>query len=310
MHLLHLLTALVQETPVPEKDEIEEPTLSMLEQVKYYFNNPSEGWDALVSSVLKSMPMFLEALATLFIGLWIAKMVAKGVRKGLGKSKFDDALSKFLAQLVKMGLTVIVLISALGALNVNTTSLVAVVGAAGLAVGFALQGSLGNFAAGIMLMIFRPFKSGDFIEAAGHAGVVEEITIFITRMRTGDNKQILVPNGEVMGSSITNYSAKSTRRIDLVVGISYDDDIKKAHQVLNRILDENELVLKDPAWTVAVSELGDNSVNFVVRPWVKTADYWNVYFGLTETIKLTFDQEGLSFPYPQRDVHMHQAQTA
>ncbi|NQU47072.1 MAG: mechanosensitive ion channel, partial [Planctomycetes bacterium] len=191
-------------------------------------------------------------------------------------------------------------------LGVETTSFAAILAAAGFAIGMAMSGTLGNFASGVMILLFRPFRAGHFVEVAGHAGVVEEISVFMTQMRTGDNKQILIPNSEITSGSITNFSAKPTRRVDLVVGISYDDDIKKAHEVLNRILDQNEKVLKDPAPTVAVSELGANSVNFVVRPWVNSADYWNVYYGLTETIKLTFDEEGLSFPYPQRDVHLYQ----
>ena len=191
--------------------------------------------------------------------------------------------------------------------GVETTSFAAILAAAGFAIGMALSGTLGNFAAGVMILLFRPFKNGDFIEAAGEAGVVEEISVFMTKMRTGDNKQILVPNSSVTGGNITNYSAKPTRRIDLVVGISYDDDIKKAHEVLNRIMEQHEKVMKDPAWTIAVSELGDNSVNFVVRPWVASGDYWPVRFELIETIKLTFDQEGLNFPFPQRDVHLYNA---
>jgi small conductance mechanosensitive channel len=189
---------------------------------------------------------------------------------------------------------------------VETTSFIAILGAAGLAVGFALQGSLSNFAAGVMLIIFRPFKSGDFIEAGGTIGVVEAIQIFNTVLRTPDNKMVIVPNSNITGGNITNYSAKEDRRIDMVFGIGYDDDLKKAKEILERLISEDSRILKDPAPTVAVSELADSSVNFVVRPWVKTSDYWAVYWDFTEKVKLTFDAEGISIPYPQQDVHMHQ----
>lgn len=251
-------------------------------------------------------PKLVGALVTLIIGLWVVGKITAGLRKAIGKTNVDDMLANFLGGIVGMLLKVILFIAVLGMVGVETTSFAAILAAAGFAIGMALSGTLGNFAAGVMILLFRPFKNGDFIEAAGEAGVVEEISVFMTKMRTGDNKQILIPNSAVTGGNITNYSAKPTRRVDLVIGISYDDDIKKAHEVLNRILGEKDYVLKDPAWTVAVSELGDNSVNFVVRPWVKSADYWSAYFDLTETIKLTFDQEGLNFPYPQRDVHLYQ----
>lgn len=250
-------------------------------------------------------PTVIGALVTLIIGLWIVKKITAGIRKAIGKTNVDAMLGNFLGDIVGMVLKVVLFIAVLGMVGVETTSFAAILAAAGFAVGMALSGTLGNFASGVMILLFRPFKNGDFVEAAGHAGVVEEISVFMTKMRTGDNKQILIPNSSVTGGSITNYSAKETRRVDLVIGIGYDDDIKKTHDVLNRILGEKDYVLKDPAWTVAVSELGDNSVNFVVRPWVKSADYWTAYFDLTESIKLTFDAEGISFPYPQRDVHLY-----
>jgi small conductance mechanosensitive channel len=169
----------------------------------------------------------------------------------------------------------------------------------------ALSGTLGNFASGVMLLLFRPFTKGDFVEAGGHSGVIEEISIFMTKMRTGDNKQILIPNSSVTGGSIVNYSANETRRVDLVFGIGYGDDIKKTHEVLKKVLDSKDYVLKDPAPVIAVSELADSSVNFICRPWVKTADYWTAYWDITESVKLTFDAEGISIPFPQRDVHLH-----
>ena len=181
-----------------------------------------------------------------------------------------------------------------------------IIAAAGLAVGFALQGTLGNFAAGVMLIVFRPFKIGDFIEAGGVTGTVEEIQIFCTIIKTGDNKKVIVPNSDIGGGTITNYSAKPTRRVDMVFGIGYEDDIKKAKQVLERILKADERILKDPAPVIAVSELADSSVNFVVRPWVKSSDYWGVFWDTHETVKVEFDKEGISIPFPQQDVHMHQ----
>jgi small conductance mechanosensitive channel len=206
-----------------------------------------------------------------------------------------------------MGIMALVVISALGQLGVNTTSFAAIIAAAGLAIGFALQGSLGNFAAGIMLIIFRPFKAGDFVEAGGVAGVVEDVQIFATKIRTGDNKEITVPNGAITGSSIVNYSAKPTRRVDMVFGIGYDDDIKRAKEILEQVVTSDQRVLSDPAPTIAVSELADSSVNFVVRPWVNSGDYWPVLFDITENVKLEFDKQSVSIPFPQTDVHVHQS---
>lgn len=268
-------------------------------------SDPSALMDKLTDLAVTHGPTILGALVTLIIGLWIVGRVTSAIRKAIGKTKVDPMLGNFLGGIVGMLLKVMLFIAVLGMVGVETASFAAILAAAGFAVGMALSGTLGNFASGVMLLLFRPFGKGDFVEAAGHSGVIEEISVFMTKMRTGDNKQILIPNSSITGGSIVNYSAKETRRVDLTVGIGYDDDIKKTHDVLNRILGEKDYVLKDPAWTVAVSALGDNSVNFVVRPWVKSADYWTAYFDLTETIKLTFDAEGISFPYPQRDVHLY-----
>jgi len=202
---------------------------------------------------------------------------------------------------------VFVIIAAIGAVGVQTTSLIAIVGAAGLAVGLALQGSLSNFASGVLIVLFRPYKVGDFVEAAGIAGAVVEVQILTTILKTGDNKQVIVPNSQIMGSIITNYSANDTRRVDLVIGVSYDDDLDKTRKTLEELVAADDRILDDPAVTIAVSALADSSVNFVVRPWVKTADYWGVLFDLTEAIKKRFDEEGISFPYPQQDVHLYQA---
>lgn len=290
----------------PQEGADEGTTNEVSETINNLIEDPNAVLEQLKDFAIEKGPGLIGALLTLIIGLWVVGKVTKGIRKAIGKTKVDDMLANFLGGIVGMLLKVILLIAVLGMVGVETTSFAAILAAAGFAIGMALSGTLGNFAAGVMILLFRPFKNGDFIEAAGEAGIVEEISVFMTKMRTGDNKQILIPNSAVTGGNITNYSAKPTRRVDLVIGISYDDDIKKAHEVLNRILGEKDYILQDPAWTVAVSELGDNSVNFVVRPWVNSADYWTAYFDLTETIKLTFDQEGLNFPYPQRDVHLYQ----
>jgi small conductance mechanosensitive channel len=203
-----------------------------------------------------------------------------------------------------------IIISALGALGVQTASFIAIIGAAGLAVGFALQGSLANFASGVMLIIFRPFKSGDYVEAGGTSGSVEAIQIFNTTLKTPDNKKVIVPNSQITGDKIVNYSAMDKRRIDLVFGIGYDDNIRQAKEILEKIITEDSRILKDPAPVIAVLELGDSSVNFAVRPWVNTADYWAVYFDITEKVKLTFDENNISIPYPQTDVHIHQVTAA
>ena len=215
----------------------------------------------------------------------------------------DEILVNFVASIIKTILLLFVVIAALDQLGVDTTSLIALLGAAGLAIGLALQGSLQNFAAGVMLIIFRPFKSGDFVEVAGTAGVVETISIFSSTLRTGDNREVIIPNGSIYGGTITNYSARATRRVDMVFGIGYDDDIKKAKQLMEQVVTADERVLAEPAPVIAVSELADSSVNFVVRPWVNTPDYWAVLWDLTEEIKLKFDAEGISIPYPQMDVH-------
>jgi small conductance mechanosensitive channel len=225
--------------------------------------------------------------------------------KVMARSKYDDMLIDFVKAILRAILMLFVIIASLNQLGVNTTSLVAILGAAGLAIGLSLQGSLQNFAAGVMLLVFKPFKAGDFIEAGGATGVVKSISIFTTVMTTGDNKEIIVPNGGIYGGNITNYSAKETRRVDMVVGIGYDSDLKKAKEILNEMMAADARILKDPAATVAVAELADSSVNFVVRPWVASGDYWGVKFDFNEAVKLRFDAEGISIPFPQMDVHVH-----
>lgn len=248
------------------------------------------------------------AAAILFGGIWLAKQIKKYVVLMMERRNVDALLASFSSNIVYVALVAFVVIAALSQLGIQTTSFVAIIGAAGLAIGLALQGSLANFASGVMIIAFRPFKVGDFIEAGGVAGVVEGIQIFSTQMRTGDNKAIIIPNSGITGGNITNYSAKDTRRVDMVFGIGYDDDIKKAKDLLMELITDDERILKDPEPIVAVSELADSSVNFVVRPWVNSADYWGVKFDFTEAVKLRFDKEGISIPFPQQDVHLHKVE--
>ena len=245
------------------------------------------------------------ALAIFYVGKFVIRLLIGALRKVMQRQEVDKTLETFVCNLVRMVLLVIVAIAAIDVLGIETTSFIAIFGAAGLAVGLALQGSLSNFAAGVLIVLFRPYRVGDFVEAAGIAGVVEQVQILTTILRTGDNKQIIVPNGQIMDSIITNYSANETRRVDMVVGVSYDDDLDKVRATLDELISAEDRILKDPAPTVAVSELADSSVNFVVRPWVKTSDYWGVMFDLTEAIKKRFDKEGISFPFPQQDVHLY-----
>ena len=247
------------------------------------------------------------ALVIFMVGKFIARVLVNIAKKIMTRAKVDNILVNFIGSIISTILLLFVVIASLDQLGVDTTSLIALIGAAGLAIGLALQGSLQNLASGVMLIVFRPFNDGDFIEAAGVSGVVETIGIFTTTMRSGDNREIIVPNGAIFGGTITNYSRRETRRVDMVFGIGYDDDIKKAKDILNRILEEDERILKDPAPVVAVAELADSSVNFNVRPWCATGDYWNVYFDTHEKVKLAFDAEGISIPYPQMDVHQHKA---
>ena len=249
----------------------------------------------------------LAAAAIFIIGRWVARFISNLIQKAMSKAKVDATLSKFVKNLVYTLLLVFVTIAALGQLGVETGSFIAIIGAAGLAVGLALGGTLSNFASGVLLIIFKPFRVGDFVEAGGATGVVKEIQIFTTMINTPDNKKVIVPNAQVTGGNIINYSANGTRRVDLVIGISYEDDLQKARQVMENVLKGDQRVLGDPAPTVAVSELGDSSVNFVVRPWVKVDDYWGVYFDMTEKIKVALEENGLSIPFPQRDVHMIQS---
>lgn len=245
------------------------------------------------------------AIVILIVGKIVARLVSKGVSKILEHKSVDQAVISFVASLVYGIGIALVFIIAISHLGFNTSSLVAIVGAAGLAVGLALQGSLSNFASGVLLISFRPFKAGDFVEVSGIAGIVEEILIFSTKLRTGDNKTVIIPNGAITSGTITNYSTKPTRRIDLVIGVSYDANLADARKVLADVVAADERVLKDPAVTIGVSELADSAVNIVVRPWVKSADYWPTYFDLMENIKVALDKANIEIPYPQVSLHMN-----
>lgn len=251
-------------------------------------------------------PRALGALVALILGWMVVGILARLSRRALGRTKVDPTLATFLNNLLRMALLTLVVLMALQTLGVQTASFVAILGAAGFAIGFALKDSLGNFASGVLIMIFRPFKAGDYVEAGGASGTVVEVGVFATIIKTPDNKQVIVANTSITGANITNYSAYPTRRVDMVFGISYGDDIDQARKVLQDVLAADERVLKDPAPVLAVATLGDSSVNLHCRPWVNTPDYWDVYWETTEEVKKRFDAAGISIPFPQRDVHLHQ----
>jgi len=246
----------------------------------------------------------VTALAIFFIGKYIARWVTNITLKSMNRSgQIDETLEKFLSSVIYGILLVVISLAALGQIGVETTSFIAILGAVGLAVGLAFQGTLSNISAGVMIIIFKPIKIGEFVDAGGAMGTIEDINIFNTIMKTGDNKVIIISNSNIIGGNITNFSRKDTRRVDLTFGIGYDDDLKLAKETLVQILSEDDRILQDPAPFVAVSELADSSVNFVTRSWVNSADYWGVYFDTTEKVKLVFDEKGISIPYPQMDVH-------
>ncbi|HET57127.1 MAG TPA: mechanosensitive ion channel [Deltaproteobacteria bacterium] len=249
----------------------------------------------------------IGAVAILAIGYYAAKAIRSLIRRILEKNHVDEMLISFTASVTYVAILAFVIIAALGKLGIQTASFIAVVGAAGLAIGLALQGSLANFAAGVLMVIFKPFRVGDYIEAAGTAGTVEDIGIFTTGLKSPDNKRIIVPNAKLTSDNITNYSTKSQRRVDLVASVSYGDDLDKVKKTLEEILSADNRVLSDPAFTVAVLSLSDSSVDFAVRPWVQSGDYWGVFFDLQEQIKKRFDAEGISIPFPQQDIYLHKA---
>ncbi len=241
----------------------------------------------------------------LLIGWIAARIIRSLLRRILLKSRVDETLVSFLVSVSYVAIMAFVIIAALGKLGMQTASFVAMIGAAGLAIGLALQGALTNFASGVLMIIFKPIKVGDFIDAAGAMGVVNEIGIFTTILKSLDNKVIIVPNGKLTKDNIINFTTENQRRIDIVAGVSYNDDLDKVRKVLESILSEDDRILKDPAPTIGVLELADSSVNFAVRPWVNTPDYWDVFFALQEKIKKRFDAENISIPFPQQDVHIH-----
>ncbi|NNE63404.1 MAG: mechanosensitive ion channel [Gammaproteobacteria bacterium] len=249
------------------------------------------------------------AIAIFVIGKMLAKFIAGIVKKALERSGTDAMLVKFLGTITYTVLIIAVILAAVDSLGINVTSLMAIVGAAGLAIGLALKDSLSNFAAGVMIIIFRPFNIGDFITAGGASGVVDEISLFVTLMHTGDNQRIIVPNSAILASNIINTSALPTRRVDLVIGIGYDDNIGQARDIMMSILQNDERVLKDPEPAVTVGELGDSSINLNVRPWTNSGDYWPLRAFLLEEIKTKLDEVGISIPYPQQDVHMHEVKS-
>ena len=249
----------------------------------------------------------LGAIAIFLIGKWIAGKISSLLGKLMNRGNVDSTLTAFIMSIINILLMVVVVLAAVKNLGVDTTSFIAILGAAGLAIGLALQGTLGNIGSGVILILFRPFTVGNFISVGGESGTVESITLFNTTLLTPDNKVVLIPNGTVASGNITNYSKKTTRRVDFVFGIGYEDNLKLAKTTLQNIVDADERILKDPASFIGVGELGDSSVNFTVRVWVKAEDYWGVHFDTIEKVKLTFDEKGISIPYPQMDIHLEQS---
>ncbi|EGR1024071.1 small-conductance mechanosensitive channel MscS [Vibrio cholerae] len=277
---------------------VEVPIVESFNQVNTWLTNNS---DLLIQYGVN----VISAILILFIGNLVVKRVAGSVANVLKKKEMDKAVVDFIHGLVRYTLFIIVLIAALSRIGVQTASVVAVIGAAGLAVGLALQGSLSNFAAGVLIVAFRPFKSGDYVEIGGVAGSVDSIQIFQTVLKSPDNKMVVVPNSAVIGGAITNYSRHATRRVDMVIGVSYKSDLQKTKRVLRETLEKDPRILKDPDITIGVLTLADSSINFVVRPWCKTEDYWKVYYDSMQAIKEALDANGIEIPFPQMDVHLN-----
>jgi len=261
--------------------------------------------EKLITMAVEKAPSLVIAILTLIVGLWIIKSVVKGFNKTMARSKTEVSLQKFLSSLISVTLKVILLISVAQMAGFNTMSFVAILGAAGLAVGLALQGSLSNFAGGVLILILKPFKVGNFIDTQGHTGTVAAINVFNTILKTPDNKTVILPNGSLSNSDLTNYSTEPTRRVDMTFGIGYEDDLRKAKEILTRLANSDKRVLDNPEPTIVVSELADSSVNFSVKVWCKSSDYWGVYTDMQEKVKLEFDQQKISIPFPQQDVHIY-----
>lgn len=262
--------------------------------------------DTAVEMLMVYGPKLILAILVLLIGLWIINRVVRMMARGMERSSTEPTLARFLQNLVGIGLKALLFISVASMVGIATTSFVAILGAAGLAIGLALQGSLGNFAGGVLILLFRPYKVGDYIEAQGTGGTVKEIQIFNTVLNTPDNKRIIVPNGAISNGIITNYSSEPTRRVDFVFGIGYGDDIAKAREVILGIVKADERIFDDPEPQIVVGNLGESSVDLTVRVWANAADYWGLKFDLTEQVKLAFDREDITIPFPQRDLHLHQ----
>ena len=259
-----------------------------------------------VDLLLEFGPRVLYALITLFVGLWLIRIVIRSIKKAMDKGKMEPSLNKFLGSFLSILLKLLLLVTVATMLGIEATSFVAMLGAAGLAVGLALQGSLSNFAGGVLILVFKPFKVGDFIDAQGFLGSVDSIQVLNTILKTPDNKTIIIPNGALANGSITNFTTESTRRVDMKFGIGYGDDIGKTKDVLRRLITTDNRVLKTPEPVIVVSGLGDSSVDLTVRAWCNAPDYWNIFFDMQEKVKLTFDKEGISIPFPQRDVHLYE----
>ena len=278
--------------------------VDVLEVIPTSIDDVSQLWGQVESIATDWGIKVIAALAIFIIGRWIAKGIRRGVRRMMEKGGADPIIIGFVGSIAYIGMLAFVIVAALGQLGIQTTSFIAILGAAGLAIGLALQGSLANFAAGFLMIIFRPFKVGDFVEAAGVAGVVKDMQIFTTTMKTGDNKTIIIPNAKISGDNIINYSAEENRRVDMTVGVAYDADLSKVRDVLNNIISKDERILSEPPPLVVVGELADSSVNFIVRVWTKSENYWGVMFDANETIKNRFDEAGIGIPFPQRDIHI------
>lgn len=265
-----------------------------------FMNWVTENQDIIVSYVIK----FIVAILILIIGKMIANSVAKLLGRGMSKKGVDGAVISFLSAIVKSVIFIAAILMALSQVGVQTTSFIAILGAAGLAIGLSLQGSLANMASGVLIIMFRPFRAGEYVEAGGVSGTVNEVNIFQTVLKTPDNKVVYVPNAQITGQPITNYSREDTRRVDLLIGVSYDADLHKTKEVLESVLKADERLLKDPEWNIQVNALNSSSVDFIVRPWVKSTDYWPVYWDLMREIKIALDKNGIGIPYPQMDVHL------
>ncbi len=298
--------------PAEKATEVAEKPVNVIEQVESLLEpeQTAQLMQSLIDLSMVYVPKILAALAIFFIGKMVANWVKRLVMRVMSKSKLDPLIIGFTSSIVYIAMMVFVVVATLGQVGIQTTSFIAILGAAGLAIGLALQGSLANFAAGFLLIIFRPFKVGDVVEAAGVTGKVDKIQVFTTTLNTPDNKTIIIPNAKLGGDNIINYSTQKTRRVDVTVGVSYDANLKDVRNILDDIVQKDTRILKDPEYQIVVGELADNSVNFFVRVWVNSDDYWGVFFDYNETVKLRLDEAGIGIPYPQRDVHLYEHKVA